>query len=113
MATIRGKNFAWKNLSEHIQPGDTVIDCNCVQKTAGTSLPDAEYVDCNLMNCDVGALGIAPVGGLTAQKSLCYWLHPDIGLDVEPEDCPHVVTTYEADVDGETVVNYVREDTVL
>lgn len=113
MAIIENRNLAWSDLSADVSERDVVRGCNCAQKQPSTAIPDAEYIECNLLNCDVSGLAVAPVDCLTVQKSLCYWLHPKLDLPVEPEDCPHVVNSYEADVDGHAAVTYEREDTTL
>lgn len=113
MATFEDKNFAWKDLSAFVTDGDTLIGCNCSQAVAGTVVPAATFIDCNCFNIDTTSPGATFEDCLTVQKDLCVWLHEDLGLPAEDENCRHVVDSYEADVDGVTYIEYVREDTVL
>lgn len=111
MATIKDKNLAWVDLSGHIKDGDIVENCNCARVYSGSSIPNATYIGCNLMNADT--TGRDTQNCLVVQKDLCYWLHETLDLPVEVGDCRHVVESYEADIDGLIETLHVRKDTVL
>jgi len=113
MAEIRHRNFSWKDLSSVISDGDVVYGCNCAQLAAGTVVPAAKFTKCNCMNIDTSSPGATFEDCLTGQVSFCYWEHPEMLLSKEPENCPHVVDSYEVDIDGVVYVEYIREDTVL
>jgi hypothetical protein len=121
MATIAGKNFAFKP-SPDCDNGDTFERCNFSQIAANTPICAGKtgltFRRCNLLNCSVPGDAVIE-GGLTVQKSFCQHLHPEwvaTGLLAggHPENCPHVVDTDELWAGGsliETVYHY--EDTVL
>ena len=109
---IRNQNFSYEQ--PKLPKFEEVIDCNFTQRDPYTTIGDGtqQFVECNLLNCDVR--GATVKKSLTVQKSFCYWLHKDMGLPVEPVNCPHVVDTDEVYIDGKLVeIVYHREDTLL
>jgi len=112
MTVIRKQNYSFQQPT--FQNGDVLDECNCSQKFPNTMFGanDMQYIECNLVNCQLGA-GCSVVDCNQAQVDFCYWLHPDMGLPVEPENCRHVVDVDTITIDGNTQTIYEREDTVL
>ena len=110
----RKQNWSFEQPS--LNNGDVVDQCNCSQKyphtAIGTGRVGLTFIESNLVNCSVPA-DSDRVDGNCSQIDFCYWLHPEIGLPVEPENCRHVVEIDTIEVDGETQTIYEREDTVL
>ena len=111
MSIIRKQNYSFQQ--PVFQDGDILDECNCSQRIAGTPFgaPNMQYVECNLVNCNIG--GGAAYDCNESQIDFCYWLNPDMGLPVEPENCRHVVDIDTVTIDGQTETFYEREDTVL
>ena len=112
------RNFSRCDLS-FIQEGDEFEYCNLKQNrtTIGTqpvAIPRITARHCNLEN-------VFPADGSViedcndSQIDRCYWLNPRNGLDVEPENCRHVVDTKTVEIDGVVqpeLTEYVRQDYV-
>ena len=115
MGVIRLKSSVFRQ--PECSSGDTFNGCNLMQIRPHTAIctgvTGLQFVNCNLMNCDIPADAIVE-GGLRLHKSFCSHLHPDWPLDACAEVCSHVVDTDEIWVGGvriETVYHY--EDTVV
>ncbi len=81
----------------------------------GVGVAGLRFVSCNLLNCDVPEDATVE-SCLTVQKSFCSHLHPEWvekGLPECPEDCEHVESVDEIEIDGETVVIRHYEDKVV
>lgn len=108
------QNYAF--IDPPLDDNDVVKDCNCSQKFPGTPIGSGKsglsFFDSNLVNCAVP--GDAVVSECNeAQIDFCYWLHDNLGLPVEVDNCRHVVDIDNVTVDGHTQTFYDREDTVL
>lgn len=136
MATIKNQNWS-RQQPVGVNDGDVIEQCNinqaepdtpiCEGMTAGSeTIVDEEtgeettvewgpltFRNCNLVNCSLPEDAVIESCN-TARVDRCYWLHPNWGLEEEPEDCPHVVEVEEI-YDGNTLIDtiYHREDTVL
>jgi len=115
--TISKRNFATKQ-PPPLADGDVVDRCNLAQAVAGTVLGNAAGRRITFRGCNLVNVAIDPAwtveGCNTTQLDFCAWLHPDLALEVEPENCRHVVDVTEVTIDGEpAVTEYVREDKVL
>lgn len=110
----RQQNWAFKQ--PPLKDNDIVDRCNCVQKYAHTTIGDGKtglkFIESNLVNCSIPADAQVDECN-TAQIDFCYWLHPDIDLPVEVENCRHVTEVNTIEIDGQAQAIYEREDTVL
>lgn len=113
MATYINRNFSRgkiSNLDGLVANGDTFRKCNFSQSVAHTAIcvgiTGLSFIDCNLMNCDVPGDAIVE-GCQTVQKELCANKHPERvatgELDVEIENCSHVVDTDEIWIDSQLI----------
>lgn len=109
---IRKQNYSFEQ--PQFQDGDILDECNCSQKAPHTPFGTAnmQYVECNLVNCDIDPSATV-FDCNTVQIDHCYWLHPDMELPVEPENCRHVVEIDNVTIDGQTETFYEREDTIV
>lgn len=93
--------------------GQTVKNYNITQFAPGTKIGEGvtglKFIRCNLVNCDIPNDATTDNCN-TRQLNFCANLHPDWGLQAEPENCAHVTETIE--VDNE-VVGYIYEDEVI
>jgi len=93
--------------------GDTFTECNLSQlndREIATGKTGLIFSECNLTNCIVPD-GSTVLSSNRAKIDFCYWLHPEWVLPVEPEDCRHVIETDILTVDGQSITEYIREDT--
>jgi hypothetical protein len=106
----------WSFTDPPMANGDIADRCNCAQKYPGTSICNGvsglQFIESNLVNCEVPADAVL-VDCNNAQIDYCYWLHPDMGLPTESENCRHVVDIDTVIIDGQSQVDYQREDTVV
>ena len=112
------KNFSNRDLS-FIQGGDEFDKCNLRQNrialgTTPITLPQIKATGCNIQNC-FPAEGSEIVNCNDSQIDHCYWLNPNMGLAVEPENCRHVTAIETVSVDGvvqDDLTQYARADYV-
>jgi hypothetical protein len=119
MAIIKKGNYSMdkiSNLAAVISNGDTVVDANLSQLMPNTTIlagfSGLTFVKCNLTNCTVPGDSVIDQCNET-QIDRCYHLHPDWGLDVEVNNCAHVVKIDTITIDGNLIsTEYHRKDTI-
>lgn len=99
--------------------GQEVREWNLTQlaphTTIGAGVKGLRFVNCNLLNCDVPK-DAEVIECLSIHKSFCSHLHPEWvekGLPACPEDCDHVESVEEIEIDGELLVIRHYEDQVI
>ena len=101
--------------------GERFEYCNFMQAEPNTAIFEGVsglvFENCNLINCTLPP-DAQIIDCLHIQKELCANLYTDWAakglIPAEPENCPHVIDSYQVFIDGQLVDTvYHYEDTIL
>lgn len=104
-------------LTLNAKDGDEFIKTNFSQRIPGTpimqGLSGLKFIQCNLVNCAVPE-GSVIENGNTTQISRCSHIHKDWPLPACPEECEHVLSVDEIEIDGVVLDRiYHRRDKII
>ena len=113
----QNRNWRYTDPVAEVSDGDEFIRCKFTQKSPHTEILHGKtglvFHRCNLINCDLPEDSTFDLC-VMMHRDHCYHLHPEIDLDVEVENCRHVIDVDEVIIDGQILhTEYTREDTVV